>query len=816
MSSTNDNFFLYRDFLYRDVIECMTSGVAAFWAERDPVSGEIVDFRWVLQNAYASKVTGRPEAELIGKRLLEELPEHGPSGLFERYRQVVETGEQHEFTVEYHDGGVNGVFSVRAVKMGDGFAVAFTDVTEEVERRRAHETVAGRLALATRAAGIGMWEFDIATDRITWDETTSRMLGHAPEVAPSYELWKAAVHPEDLSEVRRAVLIAREQGRAGESASFGVRYRIVRTDGVTRHIQSHAQLVASVHGGQLVGVHWDVTEETERRQAFETLANRFLVATRSAGIGVWEQNLKTGARMWDEATYRILGRDPRDPATSENWKAAVHPEDIDEVRRIVDAARASDPSSPEANLAVRFRIIHSDGSTHHVQSHAQLVDSEEGRRLVGVNWDITDQVAASRELEVKRREAEAANIAKSQFLAVMSHEIRTPLNGVLGMAALLGSSDLTDRQRRMLDTIRESGDELLEILNSILDLSRIEAGRVEIEETEFNLDQLVRRAATLFEPQANDKGVAFRVEASRRAHGALIGDSTRIRQVLLNLLSNAVKFTASGEIVLSSDVVASPDGVSHELVFAVRDTGVGIPEDKLARIFEPFTQADGSTTRRFGGAGLGLSVAAQVAEILGGSIAVESAVGAGSTFTVRLPVARAMIVRTPDPPAPALVAPPSAQESQATSLETTRLRVLAAEDSPTNQLVLGGLLRAAGIEATLVENGLKAIEAWACAEFDLILLDIQMPVMDGVAAAKEIRRLEAETDRARTPIVAVSANAMTHQVESYLAAGMDAHLAKPVKPADLVAAIEHHVAKASRSGAGRPTARRVGGGGGWT
>jgi PAS domain S-box-containing protein len=805
MSSTNENFFLYRDFLYRDVIECMTSGVAAFRAERDPVSGEIVDFRWVLQNAYAEKVTGRPESELIGKRLLEELPEHGPSGLFDRYRRVVETGEQDEFDTEYHDGAVHGAFRIRAVKLGDGFSVAFTDVSDEVARQRAHDTLADRLALASRSAGIGAWEFDVATNRLTWDATTSRIFGYESDVEPSYKLWTSAVHPEDLGEVRRAVQSLRDQLDAGQPASMSVRYRLMRADGALRHIQAHAQLVAAPHNPMLIGVHWDVTEETEGRLAFETLANRFQVATQSAGIGIWEHNLRTNERMWDETTYRILGRNPDDPTTAANWKAAVHPDDVEHVRSMVDAARASDPSRPEATLSVRFRIIHADGSTRHIQSCAQLVDSEEGRRLVGVNWDVTGEVKAAEELDVKRCEAEAANIAKSQFLAVMSHEIRTPLNGVLGMTALLDNTGLTDKQRKMVETIRESGDELLDILNSILDLSRIEAGRLDVEETEFNLDQLVRRAATLFEPQAVDKGLAFRVEAGRRAHGVLVGDSTRIRQVLHNLLSNAVKFTQTGEIVLTSDVEPPAVGRAHTLVLTVRDTGVGIPADKLGRIFEPFTQADGSTTRRFGGAGLGLSVAAQLAEVLDGSIAVESAVGEGSTFTVRLPVVRveaAAAAPAPAPPPPVAPVAPSQQPQ-------TRLRVLAAEDSPTSLLVLEGLLRAAGVDAMLVDNGLKAIEAWVASAFDLILLDIQMPVMDGVAAAKEIRRLEAETGRARTPIVAVSANAMPHQVQSYLAAGIDGHVPKPLRPADLVEAINRHAAPASEADAAGAKRRDV-------
>jgi signal transduction histidine kinase len=803
MANQNDSSLGAQDSLYRDVIECMTSGVAAFRAVRDAASGAIVDFTWILHNAYAEKVTGRPEIELIGKRLLKELPEHGPTGLFERYRQVVETGAQDEFTVEYHDKGVNGVFRARVVKMGDGVAVAFTDITEEVERRRVHDTVADRLAVATRSAGIGLWELDADTNEVTWDEITCRLLGHDPEVKPSYESWRAVVHADDLPEVRRLIIEARNAGAAGEAASFGIRFRVRGGDGSVRHIQSHAQFVASADRRRLVGVNWDVTAEAEQHLAHELLASRFALATECAGIGIWEHNIDTGERMWDETTFRLFDCDPSEPDMMARWRSSVHPDDLEQTLGVIAATRASEPGTPESSFRSQFRVIRPNGAIRHLESHGRLVVSGNGRRLVGVNRDRTAEVVAARELEEKRREAEAANIAKSQFLAVMSHEIRTPLNGVLGMAALLQQSELNDRQRALLKTIERSGDELLEILNGILDLSRIESGRIEIEEAPFDLDELLSRASGLFSPQAAEKGLDFRFEVGARAQGRFLGDGTRVRQVLYNLLSNALKFTSRGEIVTSVDLVhrSEKDGSSLELVLAVRDTGIGVPADKLERIFKPFTQVDGSTTRRFGGAGLGLSIAAALAELLGGSIAVQSEEGAGSTFTARLRVA---------PIATDLA--PAAAPADVSDAVAGRPRVLLAEDNHTNQIVLSGLLRACGAEPTLVENGLLALEAWAAGDYDLILLDIMMPVMDGVAAAKEIRRLEAKSGRPRTPIVAVSADAMTHQVETYLAAGMDAHLAKPVRPAELISAMRSHIPSARPSGgAAVPPRNAVGG-----
>jgi CheY-like chemotaxis protein len=330
----------------------------------------------------------------------------------------------------------------------------------------------------------------------------------------------------------------------------------------------------------------------------------------------------------------------------------------------------------------------------------------------------------------------------------------------------------------MVQTIQQSGDQLLEILNGILDLSRIESGRLEIEERTFDLGDLLKAADALFAPQAAEKGLSFRIEAGPEAEGFFVSDPTRIRQILYNLLGNALKFTTTGEIVVSAEVArpAGETGARRELTLAVRDTGIGIPADKIERVFQPFTQADGSTTRLFGGTGLGLSIAAQLAGLLGGSITVDSTVGVGSTFTARMRV-EADAKATDEAPRP---------EAPSDWTARTPIRILVAEDNHTNQLVLSEQLRPLGVEATIVENGRLAVDTYAAGRFDLVLLDIHMPVMDGIDAAREIRSLESQRGGARTPIFAVTANAMPHQVALYHAAGMDGHVAKPIRPYDLI------------------------------
>jgi len=380
--------------------------------------------------------------------------------------------------------------------------------------------------------------------------------------------------------------------------------------------------------------------------------------------------------------------------------------------------------------------------------------------------------SAMRELELARDAANAANVLKTQFLANMSHEIRTPLNGVLAMAEVMAMSELEPVQRDRLDVIRQSGGLLLAVLNDVLDLSKIEAGKLTLMVDDFDLEPMMGGAVESFRVMAQGKGLAFTFEVADAARGWWRGDADRLRQVVGNLLSNAIKFTARGEVSAKIDI--NPD--TGALRVLVTDTGVGIAPEKLPTLFEKFTQADNSATRRFGGTGLGLAICRELTQMMGGSIDVSSREGKGSMFTVELPLARGE--------------PVDAASAEADSAsDEADLHLLAAEDNPTNRQVLQAVMDSLGIDIDIVPDGLEAVEAWRAGGYDLILMDIQMPVMDGIAAAREIRAEEARTGRRRTPIVALTANALSHQIEEYLAAGMDGHVAKPIEIAKLYEAI---------------------------
>jgi PAS domain S-box-containing protein len=390
----------------------------------------------------------------------------------------------------------------------------------------------------------------------------------------------------------------------------------------------------------------------------------------------------------------------------------------------------------------------------------------------------TDDITALRTTELALqaavKAADTANEAKSAFLATMSHEIRTPLNGILGMVQAMATDPMSRVQRERLEVIRHSGEALLAILNDILDLSKIEAGKLEIETIDFDLRQVVEGAYSTFTTLANKKGLSFVMDATG-AQGAYRGDPVRLRQILYNLCSNALKFTADGRVEVKMDY---RDG---ELELSVRDTGIGIDPETAAGLFDRFVQADTSTSRRFGGTGLGLAICQNLAELMGGRIGLESVPGEGSCFTLVLPLA-------PGDAACARAVAGGATKGDVGDL--SNLRVLAAEDNGVNQLVLKTLLLQVGVIPTLVGDGAQALEAWESCDWDMILMDVQMPVMDGVAAVREIRRREAALGRPPTPVIGLTANAMSHQLAEYTAAGMNACVTKPIDAAALFRAIE--------------------------
>ncbi|HEY2662154.1 MAG TPA: ATP-binding protein [Caulobacteraceae bacterium] len=401
----------------------------------------------------------------------------------------------------------------------------------------------------------------------------------------------------------------------------------------------------------------------------------------------------------------------------------------------------------------------------------------EAPHLVAICEDITERKATAEALKAARDHAESASRAKSEFLANMSHEIRTPLNGVTGVVSVLADTNLDPKQREMVRIIQDSAMTLELLLADVLDLARVESGKMELRREPFRIEDVTRRCGSLFRPIAEQKGLTFDVLVEPEAGGGYLGDPARLQQILNNLLSNAVKFTASGAVRLT----VSRNTQDSRLQFTVADTGIGFDGTAADRIFRRFEQADGSITRQFGGTGLGLSISRDLAEAMGGALTATSAPGRGSIFTLVLPWELGEPAISPS-------GSTKPQPRGQTQSDGAPLKILVADDHPTNRQVVELILAAAGVELEMAENGADALDALARTSFDLVLMDLQMPVMDGLTAIREIRARE--QGRRATPILALSANALPEHVAAAHEAGADGHIAKPVTAPALLAAIE--------------------------
>jgi signal transduction histidine kinase/CheY-like chemotaxis protein len=415
------------------------------------------------------------------------------------------------------------------------------------------------------------------------------------------------------------------------------------------------------------------------------------------------------------------------------------------------------------------------GGEQYVQA---LASNAGGRRLLIIRalpQEMYTRQQLAHDLELANERAERATRAKSDFLAVMSHEIRTPLNAIIGMADVLASTPLTPEQKKCVEVFQRNGVNLLNLINDILDVSKVEAGKLELEQVNFDLRDVIARAFEVIEIRATQKGLRLLREISPDVPPYFVGDPNRLRQVMINLLGNSLKFTEHGSLTIRVERESEPGS----LRFAVADTGIGIPKDRLGRIFESFSQADSSTTRKYGGTGLGLNISKRIVERMGGRIWVESNIGEGSTFlfTANFPLG--------EPPE---LQPASPISSTLTS-STNSLRVLLVDDSEDNRFLFLSYLKNTPCTVDLAENGEQAVERFRQAQYDVVLMDVEMPIMDGYTATREIRKMEASGNIATTPVLALTAHAMADMADKAREAGFTGHLIKPIRRATLLDAL---------------------------
>jgi PAS domain S-box-containing protein len=501
------------------------------------------------------------------------------------------------------------------------------------------------------------------------------------------------------------------------------------------------------------------------------------VAAAPTGVVIADPNLPDCPIVFaNPAFHRITGFAPEE-VIGRNCRflqgAGTSQADLQAIRRAIAEARPVD---------IRLVNYRRDGSRFVNELHISPVHDAAGKLLYffGIQHDVTDRVRAEEAARRAARAAERANAEKSDFLAFVSHEVRTPLNGVLGTLSLLLDTPLDAEQRAYAETARRSGETLLWTVNELLDLSRIEAGKLELEELAFDPAAPVREVLALQAAAAADKGLKLSASVDAALPARIMGDPRRLRQVMLNLVDNAVKFTACGAVELR---LGRDDG---RMTVEVRDSGAGIPPALRRRLFRRFQQADAATARRHGGSGLGLMICRRLVALMGGQIGVESEPGRGSVFRFDLPL-RPAPDGAPDAAPEAAPATPAEHPARRLAGDAPFARLLLAEDSEASQLVAAAILRKAGYEVDLVRDGQGAVEAAAANAYDAILMDVRMPGLDGVEATRRIRALEGPAGRVR--ILALTASAMPGAIQRCLAAGMDGHLAKPVDRAGLLGAV---------------------------
>lgn len=674
---------------------------------------------------------------------------------------------------ELPDGRVLRISEART-PVGELISV-YTDITEL-------KLAEQRLLNVIEGAQVSTWEWDITSGKMQVNARWAEMLGlNYAQLGPvNYAIWSQLMHPDD-----KPTVYARIQQCLKEGAdTFQAEFRMRHNDGYWIWVADRGRVIRRSASGQVefaAGVLIDISElkareaaEIAARQELEkTIVDRaaaeqrfFDIATVSDGW-FWEQDAdlrftylsntqfldlvgEPGGSIIGKTRDEWVNRD-RGALASANWAdlaakcAARQP-----FRNFVYCGRSA------AGQDVRWMQI----------SGMPIFDSMGVfRGYRGVGSDVTELLRA-------KTQSDAANRAKSTFLANMSHEIRTPLNGVLGMAELLESALEDEAHKRMIGIIRQSGETLLNILNDILDMSKVEAGKLTLEQTPFQPTEITRQVEDLYSLRAQEKGISFEVLTSAGAEQWRIGDPHRLRQIVDNLASNAIKFTERGEVTIKlHGRKAAP------LIIEVRDTGIGMTPEQVAILSEEFSQADSTITRRYGGTGLGMAITTKLVEMMGGAISVTSRAGIGTTVRVELPL-----------PASESASIRPAADTPSTSI--AGIRVLAADDNATNRAVLEAMLLHAGTEVTMVEDGLQAVNAWASGRFDIVLLDISMPVMDGTTALRKIRDQEAASGAPEVPIIAVTANAMSHQIAEFLMSGFDSCLSKPVDLSSLAKAIQ--------------------------
>ena len=624
-----------------------------------------------------------------------------------------------------------------------------------------------------QTANIGTWEVDLVSKSVYWSEQTKRIHEVPDDYAPNLEtginFYKQG---ESRERIKRAVEEGIQYGKSWE-----LELELVTAKGRDIWVRAHGNpFFVDGKCVRLFGVFQDISKQKfteaalkESREAAMANAIRLQLAYDSIGMGIWEWDFSTQIMTWDDKMLGLYELSKEEfSGKLEQWEAMIHPDDVKNTKYQLNKVLET-----KSKIDTEFRIVLRNGSIKYIRAGALALTNKVGKpiKMVGVNYDITEKVKIIEGLEEAKKKAELATQAKSEFLANMSHEIRTPMNAILGALQLLKSSVNEERLKSILTNATFSAKNLLTILNDILDYSKIESNKLELENVAFSLNKMLNSVCYELENTATNKGIALRFDVDKACCDTWQGDPTRVHQIVLNLASNAVKFTTEGGVNIK--VACLPIHGKDNLCIKVIDSGIGMSKEYQQRIFERFAQADPSTTRKYGGTGLGMSITLNLVKMMGGGIKINSELGKGTSVAVALPLDK----KEED-----------ASSQDAKELVTPELsgkRVLVVDDNAINKVVVEAMLEPTNAELITADNGMEAVELANQSHFDLIFMDIHMPVMDGIQANREIKKYNADT-----PVVALTANVMPSDVAHYMEQGFISHLGKPVELEQLYALID--------------------------
>lgn len=778
------------------------------WAvESSNIALVTTDFEGHLKyvNPVVPKIWGYEAEELLGH----------PASRFWKYpSEVMKAGDEcrarGEWAGELVARRKNGTFfdahlSFNILRDGDGKVIGLVgslfDITDrkraeyELKKRTQELSLAKqRLDMALEAAGMGTWEWDFLNNRITWDDTLFCLSGISKEEFLQthenlLELSNRALPPEDNM---RMLKLLREVVD-GKTDNYDFEHDLFHPDGTIRHFMVKGKAQRSPEGKllHLIGIAIDVTKQKIAEDALRRSESNLARAQAMAHLGSYSLDIQTGKIFWSEGLKAIWGYEPDQTLSLEMAASLIHPEDR---KRICEALETAVKEKHQFNY--EYRIVRPDGSVRYLHDQGEISLDDKGNPtwMFGTLQDITDRKLIEEQLFKAKDVAEIANRAKGDFLANVSHEIRTPMNAVLGMLDLLLETDINNEQREYLQLAHVSAESLLTTINDVLDFSKIEQNKIELEQIDFNLKSLISHIINLLSGKTGSNGLKLAYYIEESLPSSFVGDPVRLKQVLFNLLGNAIKFTKEGEVALSVEKYIPSDkgylspnyneGEEMSLLFKVQDTGIGIPSEKIDKIFDAFTQVDASVTRKYGGTGLGLAISSRLVELMGGRIWVESEVGKGSTFYFTVRVKKGSNEEDYEQESRLLENSIKLKENKELDgheiSSGKNLNILLAEDNPINQKLILSLLKKKGHNISIVTNGKDVLDILSIQDFDAVLMDVQMPGIDGLEATRKIRDPSSYVRWHEIPIIALTARALKEDYDKCIEAGMNYYVSKPL------------------------------------